>query len=452
MARVSSRFVCQECGSVFPKWLGQCEVCKAWNSITEELVSPQTKSTAPPVPDDFFSEVGSFSGLSEDFSRHQTELSELNRVLGGGLVDGSVILIGGHPGIGKSTLLMQILEKISGIDKSIYISAEESVKQVALRANRLKIQNPNVHIASSSNISQILSAISKVTKNSIVIIDSIQTISSDSIQSPPGSISQVRFCTQELVNFAKSHGVVVVIVGHITKDGTIAGPKTLEHMVDTVLYFEGEKNYDYRIIRCIKNRFGPTDEICVFSMTEQGLKEVENPSVAFLSEHSEDVSGVSVFAGIEGTRPLLSEIQALVSNTSIPVPKRTAIGFDFNRLSMLIAVLSRRCRLNFSNKEVYLNVAGGLKISEPAADLAVIAAVLSSFFQKPFPKNSVFFGEVSLAGEIRQSYMAFSRIREAAKLGFNRIYCSTRTEHFDHPKDVQILKLASVKDLLSCFK
>ena len=452
MAKVTSKFVCQECGAAFPKWLGQCEVCKAWNSVTEETVSSNIKALDVPVPEGFFSNVGTFDDLSSDFSRHKTDLTEFNRVLGGGFVDGSVTLIGGHPGIGKSTLLMQILDNVSGIVSSIYVSAEESVKQVALRAKRLGIQNKNISIASSSNISQIISAVSKVEKNSIIIIDSIQTISSDSIQSPPGSISQVRFCTQELVNFAKSHNVIIVIVGHITKDGTIAGPKTLEHMVDTVLYFEGEKNYDYRIIRCIKNRFGPTDEICVFSMTEQGLQEVSNPSVAFLSEHSEEVSGVSVFAGIEGTRPILSEIQALVSTTSIPVPKRTAIGFDFNRLSMLIAVLSRRCRLNFSNKEVYLNIAGGLKISEPAADLAIVAAVLSSFFQKPLPTDSVFFGEVSLSGEVRQSYMAFSRAREASKLGFQKIYCSSKTESFDQPKNMHLIKISSVKDLLSVIR
>lgn len=446
MAKPSSKFICQECGAVSPKWMGQCDVCKSWNCLVEELVEKAPKDSSAQVPDDFFINITERADITVPTSRYMTSLQELNRVLGGGFVSGSVVLLGGNPGIGKSTLLLQILAEISGIDNYIYISAEESTKQVMLRANRLSITNPKLMIASASSIHQILSALNEIKHNSIVVIDSIQTISSDLIQSPPGSISQVRFCTQELVNFAKADDVVVVIVGHVTKDGAIAGPKTLEHMVDCVLYFEGDKAYDYRILRCEKNRYGSTDEIGVFSMTTEGLREVANPSSAFLSEYDNNVSGVAVFSGIEGTRPILSEIQALVSNTSIPAPRRSAIGFDPYRLSMLVAVLSNRCKLNFSNKDVYLNVAGGLKITEPAIDLAVVSAIVSSAFHKPLPKGTVFFGEVSLSGEIRQSTLSYSRIKEAQKLGFTQAICSYKTENFD--EKIKIHKIKSVREIL----
>jgi DNA repair protein RadA/Sms len=381
-------------------------------------------------------------------------LGELNRVLGGGMVDGSVILLGGGPGIGKSTLLLQILsDNPCSIDRPnrpenfIYVSAEESVSQVMLRANRLNIINEKLRIAASSNIHQITLALSSLQNIGILVVDSIQTVSSDLIQSPPGSISQVRFCTQELVNFAKSCNVTTIIVGHVTKDGIIAGPKTLEHMVDCVLYFDGESSYDYRILRCEKNRFGPTDEIGVFAMTEHGLEEVVNPSSAFLLEHNDRVSGVAVFSGIEGTRPILLEVQALVSHTSIAIPRRSSIGFDANRLSMIVAVLSKRCRLNFSNKDVYLNVAGGIKIAEPGADLAISASIISSLLQRPLPIGSVFFGEISLSGEVRQSRLAFPRIKEAKKLGFHEVFCSYKTEGLEENFDIKITKLKSVQEI-----
>jgi DNA repair protein RadA/Sms len=449
MARATSRFICQECGAVFPKWMGQCEICKSWNSITEELISIEEGSKNIAVPSNFFSSIHSSKDIDETlfYKRHKTSLEEFNRVLGGGFVDGSVILLGGQPGIGKSTLLIQLLDCISEIENYAYVSAEESISQVILRAKRVGINNNKIKIASAANVTQIISAISKIHNNSIIIIDSIQTIYSELIQSPPGSISQVRFCTQELINFAKKNNAIIVIVGHITKDGAIAGPKTLEHMVDCVLYFEGEGTHDYRILRGSKNRFGPTDEICIFSMTERGLVEVSNPSSAFLSEHNDDVSGVAVFSGIEGSRPILSEVQALVANTSIPMPRRASIGFDSNRLSMLVAVLSKRCRLNFANKDVYLNIAGGLKISEPAIDLAVVSAILSSLFQKPLPNNSVFFGEVSLSGDIRNSHLAFSRIKEAQKLGFTVVYCSHKTDNFEQNTSINIKKIKSVIDI-----
>lgn len=457
MARSTTRFVCQECGAVLSKWMGQCDVCKSWNSIVEEVVEDVGPSRSKiKISENFFQNIDieniDDSSISRD--RHITSIFELNRVLGGGFVMGSVVLLGGPPGIGKSTLLLQMLRDISDIENYLYISAEESFNQVSLRAKRLSITNRNVKIASCNDIDQIIVSLEGIRDRSIVIIDSIQTISTNIIQSPPGSISQVRYCTQQLINIAKKNNIIVVIVGHITKDGTIAGPKTLEHMVDCVLYFEGDRSYDYRILRVSKNRFGPTDEIGVFSMTSSGLEEVSNPSSVFLSgnESHDIVSGVSVFSGIEGTRPILSEIQALVSTTSIPMPRRSSIGFDPNRLSMLVAVLSNRCKLNFSNKDVYLNIAGGLRINEPAVDLAVISSILSSAFQKPIPFGSVFFGEVSLSGEIRQAHLSFSRIKEAQKLGFSRVYCSNKTEKYDELKDIDIIYLKSIKDLLSIFR
>ena len=449
MAKASSKFICQECGAILPKWMGQCDICKAWNSVVEELDSKPKNVEDVAIPDDFFVNISDEPTLTSNISkRYETNLRELNRVLGGGFVSGSVVLLGGPPGIGKSTLLLQILSDITGIENAVYISAEESTNQVMMRAKRLNVQNQDLKIASSSNIHQILSAVSSMKHNSILVIDSIQTISSDLIQSPAGSISQVRFCTQELVNFAKNNDVVVVIVGHITKDGAIAGPKTLEHMVDCVLCFEGDKSYDYRILRSEKNRYGPTDEIGVFSMTASGLVEVLNPSAAFLSDYDNNVSGVAVFSGIEGTRPILSEVQALVSNTSLAIPKRSSVGFDTNRLAMLVAVLSKRCKLNFANKDVYLNIAGGLKITEPAIDSAVIAAILSSTFNKPLPKGAVFFGEVSLSGEIRKSHLAFSRIKESEKLGFTSVFCSHKTEDFDQDSKISIKRLKSIREIL----
>ncbi|MDR1288978.1 MAG: DNA repair protein RadA [Holosporales bacterium] len=452
MAKSSSRYVCQDCGAILSKWMGQCEVCKAWNSVCEEVIQENYAGTPEPVLDDFFTSLGddSESDASKSVSeRRITKISELNRVLGGGIVDGSVILLGGSPGIGKSTLLLQMLSDIYGVSEFVYISAEESIDQVLLRARRLNLNSPQLKIASSSSIHQIISALSGLSRGSIVIVDSIQTIGSDVIQSPPGSISQVRFCTQELVNFAKKNTVTIIIVGHITKDGAIAGPKTLEHMVDCVLYFEGDRSYDYRILKCEKNRYGPTDEIGVFSMTGHGLEEVSNPSAAFLSGYNADVSGVAVFSGVEGTRPILLEIQALVSHTSIAIPRRSSVGFDANRLSMLVAVLSNRCKINFSNKDVYLNVAGGLKITEPAADLAVVSAIISSNFQKPLPKQSVFFGEVSLSGEIRQAHLSFARMKESQKLGFEEIYCSHKTGDHDGVPDVKIRKIKSIKEIFN---
>ena len=423
--------------------------------MLEEIVEKKSPSAKllPSVADDFFTTIPKEdSDCTKIYQRKKTNIEELDRVLGGGFVDSSVVLLGGPPGIGKSTLLLQILSDISGVENPIYISAEESISQVLLRAKRLNINNKKIKIATTSNIEQIISSVEKYKENAIVIIDSIQTISTNIMQSTSGTISQVRFCTQELVNLAKQNNIIVVIVSHITKDGAIAGPKTLEHMVDCVLYFEGDKSYDYRILRGAKNRYGPTDEIGIFSMTGTGLEEVKNPSSTFLSEHNDNISGVAVFSGIEGTRPILSEIQALVASTSAPMPRRSSVGFDTNRMSMLVAMLSSRCRMNFSNKDIYLNIAGGLKISEPSADFAAAASIISASFQKPLPKGSVFFGEISLSGEIRQSHLAFSRIKEAQKLGFTDIYLSNKTENFDAIKNINIHKIKSIKDIVEIIK
>lgn len=441
--------MCQSCGTVFSKWVGQCDVCKEWNSVIEEMPGSPELVDAKVMSENFFTTL---SANTEQFvaTRHKTSLSEFNRVLGGGLVDGSVILLGGAPGIGKSTLLLQTVADIETLNDFVYISAEESVGQVLIRAQRLSIVNPRLKIASSANLTQILNALKDIKPNSIVIIDSIQTVFSDAIQSPPGSISQVRYCTLELVNFAKSHNVIIIIVGHVTKDGTIAGPKTLEHMVDCVLSFEGDRTCDYRILRGDKNRYGAIDEIGVFSMTGDGLKEVANPSAAFLSDRTSKVSGVAVFSGIEGTRPILSEIQALVSKTGLQIPRRATIGFDVNRLSMIVAVLSKRCRLQFSDKDVYINVAGGLRINEPSADLAVASAIISSTFNTPLPANSVFFGEIGLSGEVRQSYLAFSRLKESKKLGYNHAYASISDIPIEI--DMNVTRIKYVRDLLAVIK
>ncbi|MDR2666887.1 MAG: DNA repair protein RadA [Holosporales bacterium] len=448
-------FVCQECGAILPKWMGQCDVCKAWNCIIEEVsVNKKTRKQVN-ISEDFFVSLANYEYIRSDtanLQRHKTLLNEFNRVLGGGFVDGSVVLLGGPPGIGKSTILLQALSEISGVENFVYISAEESIKQVMMRAERLNINNAKLKVASSLDIQQILNSVNEMMGNGILVVDSIQTISSELVQSPPGSISQVRFCTQELVNFAKSNDVIVVIVGHITKDGIIAGPKTLEHMVDCVLYFEGDKSYNYRILRGEKNRYGPTDEIGVFLMTNSGLEEVSNPSSVFLSEYSSDVSGVAVFSGIEGTRPILSEVQALVSNTNMAIPKRSSVGFDANRLSMLVAVLSSCCKVDFSHKDIYVNIAGGLKVTEPAIDLAVIAAILSSAFKKPLPKEAIFFGEVNLSGEIRQANLPFPRIKEAQKLGFTKIFCPHKTDDFEKLGKLHVNKLKSIKEILALVK
>jgi DNA repair protein RadA/Sms len=426
MAKLQQRYVCQECGSWFNKWAGRCEGCQAWNSIVEEVVNPKEIKRQNQVDANvFFQTLESTSADDLNMQKRTlTHMAEFDRVCGGGLVPGSVILLGGDPGIGKSTLLLQVVAKLSQNAACAYVSGEEALSQLRMRAQRLNVHHSHVHMAANHNVLDIMAALSQLKDLKLVIIDSIQTLTLDSIDSPAGSVSQVRACAHALIQMAKTTGFAIVLVGHVTKEGTLAGPRVLEHMVDTVLYFEGDRNYDYRILRSVKNRFGATDEIGVFSMTDEGLAEVTNPSQLFMSPHKNAVSGTAIFAGIEGTRPLLVEIQALVAPSYLPAPRRAAVGWDNNRLSMIVAVLEARCKVSFANKDLYLNVAGGLKISEPAADLAVAAALVSALKNVPLPPHSVYFGEIGLTGEVRPVNKTALRMAEAERLGFKTTFCA----------------------------
>ncbi len=419
MAKSSSQFVCQSCGSVTTKWAGKCESCNEWNTIVEELAELTPKGLGSGKGRKIAFE--SLEGQTEEAPRSLIGIAEMDRVLGGGLVAGSAILIGGDPGIGKSTLLLQVVAALGKAGRStVYISGEESVAQVRLRAGRLGLLQPGVQLAAATNVRDIIASLDVATAPDVAIIDSVQTMFLDNIESAPGTVAQVRAASLELIKLAKKRGIVLFLVGHVTKDGQIAGPRVLEHMVDTVLYFEGERGHQFRILRAVKNRFGGTDEIGVFAMTDKGLEEVANPSVLFLSQRQGRVSGAAVFAGMEGSRPLLVEIQALVASSSLATPRRAVVGWDSARLAMVLAVLETRCGVVMHDKEVYLNVAGGLRINEPAADLAVAAALLSALTDVPVPDQTVFFGEIGLSGEVRQVGRADSRLKESEKLGFQR--------------------------------
>ncbi|EPY02302.1 DNA repair protein RadA [Magnetospirillum fulvum] len=425
MAKASPRFVCQECGSVTTKWAGKCEACGAWNSILEEAARdeiPKGLSGGKGRRIDFVA----LEGSSAPLPRLITGIGELDRVCGGGLVPGSCLLVGGDPGIGKSTLLLQASAALSAGAKVAYISGEEAVDQVRMRAHRLGHARAGVALASATSLRDIVATLDGPDAPNVVVIDSIQTVYADSIEAAPGTVSQVRAAAAELIRLAKRRGFVLFLVGHVTKEGTIAGPRVLEHMVDTVLYFEGDRGHQFRILRATKNRFGATDEIGVFEMTEQGLSEVANPSALFLAERRGNVSGSCVYAGIEGSRPMLVEIQALVAPSSLSSPRRAVVGWDTGRLAMVMAVLDARCGLALSGNDVYLNVAGGLRITEPAADLAVAAALLSSSSDVPVPADMVVFGEVGLSGEIRAVAQADLRLKEAAKLGFAQALVPSR--------------------------
>ena len=416
-------FVCQSCGAVSTRWTGKCASCEEWNTLVEETVP----GPAPPGTGLAASSRGRvvalepLSGSTEAAPRLPTGLEELDRVTGGGIVPGSALLIGGEPGIGKSTLLLQLCASIgSRGQRAVYFSGEEAVAQIRLRAERLGLSHAPVALASETNLANILATLADGRRPDLVVIDSIQTLWADALEAAPGTVSQVRAATQALIRFAKSHGSALLLVGHVTKEGQIAGPKVVEHMVDTVLYFEGDRGHPFRILRAVKNRFGATDEIGVFEMVNQGLREVANPSELFLGDRDAHTPGSAVFAGIEGTRPLLVEIQALVAPTSLGTPRRAVVGWDANRLSMLLAVLDARCGVSFAQNDVYLNVAGGLKITEPAADLAAAAALLSSISGIPLPQNQVFFGEISLSGAVRAASHMTTRLKEAQKLGFGQ--------------------------------
>lgn len=425
MAKVQKIFACVECGSTYSKWAGQCSSCGEWNSIQEEvIVKESAKEEAKkawrkgnkkekPKPKELRTIE---SGTTERRDMHD---GELNRVLGGGLVNGSMILIGGEPGIGKSTLMLQVALSMGA--KVLYISGEESEEQIKMRADRLGKTPEQCYILSDTSLTNILTHAQELDPD-LLVIDSIQTIRSEHIESAPGSVSQVRECSSELQRFAKESGVPIFVIGHITKDGSIAGPKVLEHIVDVVLQFEGDRNYTHRILRTIKNRFGSTSELGIYEMHGVGLREVSNPSELLLSQKDEDVSGSAIAATLEGIRPMLIETQALVSTAVYSSPQRSATGFDLRRLSMLLAVLEKRCGFQFASNDIFLNIAGGLKVSDPAIDLAIISALISSLEDVTLPSNICFAGEVGLSGEIRSVQRAEQRIQEANRLGFEQIF------------------------------
>lgn len=420
MARKNTtEFVCRNCGAVYPKWQGKCDSCGEWNIIEEEKTQTAGFSVMNSKRKGSLIEFVPLSGTTQS-QRIKTNIREIDRVSGGGLVPGSAILVGGDPGIGKSTLLLQVCAAVSSAspeNECFYISGEEAIDQVRIRAERLGLAQSPVKLASTTEVKDIIATLEKA-RPAVVIIDSVQTMYLEDVESTPGSVAQVRATAYELIKLAKCKGFVLFLVGHVTKQGAIAGPRVLEHMVDTVLYFEGERGHHFRILRAVKNRFGATDEIGVFEMQDKGLVEVENPSALFLAERQGNVSGSCVFAGIEGSRPVLMEIQALVSTSGYSGAKRAVVGWDSNRLSMILAVLEARCGMNLSAQDVYLNIAGGLKITEPAADLAVAMAVISSLTNKPLPSDMVVFGEIGLSGEVRAVSQPGLRLKEAQKLGF----------------------------------
>jgi len=413
MSRARILYQCQSCGYASPKWLGKCPDCGAWNSFAEEerVTKLKSQKTAQPVA---LSEVSSSTG-----SRHSTGIKELDRTLGGGVVMGSVVLVGGDPGIGKSTIILQSLRGLAELGKALYVSAEESPEQVKLRAERLQISSDKIILLPETSLEGIISVAREINPR-VIVIDSIQTIFSLELPSAPGSVGQIRECATKLMFFAKKHAVPLFIIGHVTKEGAIAGPKVLEHIVDTVLYFEGDKGHPFRILRAVKNRFGSTNEIGVFEMQESGLKEVDNPSQLFLSERPLNVPGSVVTVSLEGTRPLLVEIQALVTPSNFGVPRRTALGVDYNRVNLLIAVLEKRLGMQLGGMDVFVNVVGGLKIDEPAIDMGIIAAIVSSFRNNPIEAKAFTFGEIGLSGEVRAISQAETRIKEASKLGFTK--------------------------------
>jgi DNA repair protein RadA/Sms len=418
MSKRNLSFVCQNCGAAFSRWQGKCEACGEWNTLSEEGGDRPAGLGRKPGRGRLFA-LEALAGEAHDAPRLPCGIGELDRVTGGGFVRGSVLLVGGDPGIGKSTLLIQAAAAMARAGhRTVYISGEEAVAQVRLRAERLGLRDCNVELAAETAVEGIIATLSDGTTPRLVVIDSIQTMWTDMVEWAPGTVTQVRGSAQALIRFAKKSGAAVILVGHVTKDGQIAGPRVVEHMVDAVLAFEGEGSHQFRILRAVKNRFGPTDEIGVFEMTGAGLREVPNPSELFLSERDLGQPGTAVFAGIEGTRPLLVEIQALVAPTSLGTPRRAVVGWDPNRLSMVLAVLEAHCGVRLGGHDVYLNVAGGMRIQEPAGDLAAAAALVSSLANAPLPSDAVYFGEVSLSGAVRPVAQAASRLKEAAKLGF----------------------------------
>ncbi len=418
MAKDRTRFVCQACGAAAPKWQGRCDACGEWNTLVEEVSEVRGPGPAAKAAGGKRLDFVGLEGKTAPPARILTGIAELDRVLGGGFVPASAVLVGGDPGIGKSTILLQAAARIAAQRRTLYVSGEEAVEQVRLRAARLGLQKSPLGLAAATSLRDIAAGLEAEPEAALVIIDSIQTVWLDALDSAPGTVSQVRACAAELIRLAKTRGFALVLVGHVTKEGTLAGPRVLEHMVDATLHFEGDRGHQFRILRAVKNRFGATDEIGVFEMTEQGLVEVPNPSALFLAERRGNVSGSAVFAGIEGTRPVLVEVQCLLSPSAGGSPRRQVVGWDSGRLSMLLAVLEARCGMTLGMNDVYLNIAGGLRVTEPAADLAVAAALVSAATDRPTDPGTVYFGEVGLSGEIRQVAQAEARLREARKLGF----------------------------------
>jgi len=449
MSKLKSKYVCQNCGYASPRWAGKCPECGLWNTMVEEVVDSaeikklhkaDLKSKSANIK--LITEVETVSG-----NRIATGLEELDRVLGGGIVSGSVMLIGGDPGIGKSTLMLQIADKIKD-RKILYVSGEESSLQIKMRSDRLNYHLENFYILSETNL-DIIQAVIENENPELIVIDSIQTIHRNDIESAPGTVSQLRESTSLLIHIAKSKNIPIFVVGHITKDGTIAGPKVLEHMVDVVLQFEGERTHSYRILRGIKNRFGSTNEIGIFEMTELGLREVKNPSEVFLSQRNYGASGCSISSAIEGTRPILIEVQALVTATSYGIPQRTSTGFDYKRLNILLAVLEKKLGFQLNKADVFLNIAGGVKIDETAIDLAVAMSICSSYKDIPIDSETVILGEVGLSGEVRTISYLDKRINEAKKLGFKRVIVpKSNMKGYENKKDFEVIGVEKIKDAL----
>lgn len=451
MAKKKTKFMCRDCGYESPKWMGRCPGCGEWNTMDEEVSivtkGPKGAFQHTTVTNQKAVPISQVETVEEP--RILTDLAELDRVLGGGIVPGSLILIGGDPGIGKSTILMQVASILANKkERVLYISGEESIRQTKLRAERLQVTSDELFIYAETNLSQIHETVHQV-KPEFVVVDSIQTVYHPEITSAPGSVSQVRECTSELMRIAKTENIAIFIVGHVTKEGQIAGPRLLEHMVDTVLYFEGDRHHSYRILRSVKNRFGSTNELAIFEMVQAGLKEVLNPSELFLSERAKSGAGSTVVASMEGTRPILVEVQALVTPSSFNYPKRMATGVDQNRISLLMAVLEKRMGMLLQAQDAYIKVTGGVKLDEPAIDLAVIASIVSSYKEQPVGLTDCFIGEVGLTGEVRRVSRIEQRVTEAAKLGFTRVFLpASNIGGWDIPKGVQVIGVETVQDAL----
>ncbi|MFO0994734.1 MAG: DNA repair protein RadA [Hyphomicrobiales bacterium] len=450
MAKTLSNFVCQSCGAVHAKWSGRCDNCGAWNSIIEEAAGvPASGAKGASLPKGRSNKLVGLTGGEPQPPRLITGIGELDRVAGGGFVPGSAVLIGGDPGIGKSTLLLQALAEMARKGhRVIYVSGEEAIAQVRLRAERLKLQDSPLLLATETNVSDILATLEADGRPAVTVIDSVQTMWTPIIEAAPGSVSQLKAASEALIRYAKQKGTAVLLVGHVTKEGQIAGPKVIEHMVDTVLYFEGDRGHQYRILRAVKNRFGPTDEIGVFEMSDGGLSEVTNPSRLFMGSGQHATPGAAIFAGMEGTRPLLIEVQALVSQSALGTPRRTTVGWDSNRLAMILAVLDARAGVQTGMQDVYLNVAGGLKVREPAADLAAAAALLSSLTGTIIPAGTAIFGEIALSGGIRPVGQTEARLKEAQKLGLKEAVIAAASE-VPAVKGLRIRTVESVADLVA---